>query len=250
MLRIALFISCLLLVGCTTDSHQRSRKVSIAYLWSLSSDRSVAVREDCYIEGRVVLTDKFSEVQRVSVIADASGCIELKVDSRNVERLLPVDALVRVRCSGLCVGREGRKVVLGAPPTSEYVVDRIAETQIYNYAEVVDMWDTSDYAVRMALGDICADDVMRYVDIDGVSFVGADEGIRWCDCDADGEFTESLRRLTDGVDTLRVVVGAATEYAADILPRGTLRCRGIVEWYRDSVALRIAHRHVTPSTSY
>lgn len=250
MLRIALFISCLLLVGCTTDSHQRSRKVSIAYLWSLSSDRSVAVREDCYIEGRVVLTDKFSEVQRVAVITDASGCIELKVDSRNVERLLPVDALVRVRCSGLCVGREGRKVVLGAPPTSEYVVDRIAETQIYNYAEVVDMWDTSDYAVRMALGDICADDVMRYVDIDGVSFVGADEGIRWCDCDADGEFTESLRRLTDGVDTLRVVVGAATEYAADILPRGTLRCRGIVEWYRDSVALRIAHRHVTPSTSY
>lgn len=250
MLRIALFISCLLLVGCTTDSHQRSRKVSIAYLWSLSSDRSVAVREDCYIEGRVVLTDKFSEVQRVAVITDASGCIELKVDSRNVERLLPVDALVRVRCSGLCVGREGRKVVLGAPPTSEYVVDRIAETQIYNYAEVVDMWDTSDYAVRMALGDICADDVMRYVDIDGVSFVGADEGIKWCDCDADGEFTESLRRLTDGVDTLRVVVGAATEYAADILPRGTLRCRGIVEWYRDSVALRIAHRHVTPSTNY
>ena len=248
MPRIALFISCLLLLGCTADSHLRSRKVSIAYLWSLSSDRSVAVREDCYVEGRVVLTDKFGEVQRLAVIADASGCIELKVDSRNVERLLPVDAIVRVRCSGLYVGREGRKVVLGAPPTSEYVVNRIAEAELYNYVEVVDMWDTSDYAVRMALGDVGAEDVMRYVDIDGVWFVGADEGVRWCDCDAEGNYTESLRRLTDGRDTLRVVVGAAAEYAADVLPRGTLRCRGVVEWYQDSVALRIAHRHATPST--
>lgn len=246
MLIIALFISSLLLIGCTADSHPRSPKVSIAYLWSLSSDRSVAVREDCYIEGRVVLTDKFGEVQQVAVIADASGCIELKIDSRNVERLLPVDALVRVRCSGLCVGREGRKVVLGAPPTSEYVVDRIAETEVYNYVEIVDMWDMSDYAVSVAIGAVGEDDIMQYVDIDGVWFVGADEGVRWCDCDADGEFTQSLRRLTDGRDTLRVVVGAATEYAADMLPRGTLRCRGVVEWYRDSVALRIAHRHVTP----
>ena len=194
----------------------------------------------------MVLTDKFGEVQRLAVIADASGCIELKVDSRNVERLLPVDALVRVRCSGLCVGREGRKVVLGAPPTSEYVVDRIAATEVYNYVEIVDMWDMSDYAVSVAIGAVGEDDVMQYVDIDGVWFVGADEGVRWCDCDADGEFTQSLRRLSDGRDTLRVVVGAATEYAADMLPRGTLRCRGVVEWYRDSVALRIAHRHVTP----
>lgn len=231
-------------VGCSRSADMRPAAVSVAYLWSLADARSVAIDKDYYVEGRVVLTDKFGEMQRAAVIADATGCLEIKIDSRDVERLLPIDSRVRIRCSGLHVGQEGRKVVLGEPPTDEYTVDRIAEAEIYNYAEVVSTYDVPYDVGTVSLGAVDASYVMHYIELREVWFVRREHAMSWCDRDADGNYIDAVRHLTDGSDTLRVVVRSSANYAGDLLPTGTLRCQGIVEWHNDSVALRIAHRHV------
>jgi hypothetical protein len=129
---ISLILCLLLASACSKDSSQNNpQRVSIAYLWSLCSERSVAIKSDIYIEGHVVANDKLGEKHKSIVIADNTGGIELKIEDEKINSYIPLFSHVELRCSGLHVGREGGKTVVGAPPTSEHVVDRITPDNIF-----------------------------------------------------------------------------------------------------------------------
>ena len=82
--------------------------------------------------------------------------------------------------------------------------------------------------------------MLRYVRIDGVEFI--EKGQAWLDCDSLDRPLCSLRHITDGCDTLSVMVNDATLYGAEKLPTDRLNCFGIIDTYAGDLALRIINK--------
>lgn len=245
MNRIASIVSCLLLlIGCESDSgkHRGVCELSIAHLVTLSHGLSTPITEDYYIRGRVVLNDKMDEISKALVIVDATAGVEIKLDSDDIDAVLPLHCEVEVRLSGLSLGREYHKMVLGAKPTKDYVVDRIAEAEIYNYFTVSCEVAAPPKALHRRIPEIGIADMSRYVRIDSVWFVKEAWGDTWCWCDSlTHRYTTTLRHITDGRDTLAIVVAGECDYAEEELQYDLMNCYGVVESYQEDVALRITN---------
>jgi hypothetical protein len=95
----------------------------------MATERSQMIKQDIYVEGYVVANDKLKELEYAIVIDDSTAGIELKIDCQYIEPTIPLFSHVRLNCAGLHIGREGAKLVIGAPPTGEYVVDRLEKVR-------------------------------------------------------------------------------------------------------------------------
>lgn len=233
-------------VSCTTESLRAPRgQVSVAYLWSLTSERSVTIKNDIYIVGYVVANDKLGELNNAIVIDDGSGGIELKVEGEEINAVVPLFSRVMLRCSGLNIGREGAKTVIGRAPTAEYVVDRIDRDDILNYLTLLDNQDTALVGERVTIEQANTDKMLRYVAISNLLPIKEEQGLTWCDSEQSSEeHRTSVRHFHDLSDTLRVVVDGACYYASERLPKQTCTLRGIVDWHDGDIALRISAHQV------
>lgn len=237
MLRIVLLVSLALAMGCTPTHHTTPRgDVSIAWLHSLCQERSQLITDDLYICGTVVANDKMGEITKALVLADPTGGVELKIDSDDVDGLVGLNTNVRLRCSGLALGREGHKVVMGLAPKADFTVERIGEQELLNYL-AVSLTDEPLRATEMTIRELTAEHLLCYVSLGDVHFVEEELHQRWC---LDNETT--IHHLTDGCDTLRVVTAPTAEYATSALPSGVIRCTGIVDWVEGNIALRITNK--------
>lgn len=242
---IALLISLLLVCTACNDGggHGASVEgdVSIAYLRSLADARSQRIKNDVWIEGCVVLNDKLGESYKSFVLYDGTAGVEVKVDLDDVERVVPLYSGVRIRCEGLHVGREGERCVLGAEPTAEYVVDRIAESEILNRLTICDEGDLRQRARVMRIAEVSYADMLAYVRIDGVQVVAEERGMLWCDANADDlPFDSSLRHFTDGCDTMTVATLNRCSYAMESILDGEVTLIGVVDIYRGDLVLRLS----------
>ena len=236
----------LLLVSCSPpELEMRSGEVSVAYVWSLAHDRSTKIKSDIFIRGRVVLTDKLGEISRSIIVADDSGGVEIKIDLDNINDIIPIYSEVTLHLSGLSVGREGSKIVVGEHPTAQYVVDRIPSDRVFNYITLHDT-DCSPLTPEVVrIGDIDAWHMLRSISIDGVHFVDEEEGTCWAEYDDERQRRiTTVHHITDGVDTIPVIVNGECRYAAESLPQGPLRITAIVDWHDGAIALRIANHRV------
>ena len=233
-------------VSCTTESLRAPRgQVSVAYLWSLTSERSVTIKNDIYIVGYVVANDKLGELRKAIVIDDGSGGIELKVEGEEINAVAPLFSRVMLRCSGLNIGREGAKTVIGRAPTAEYVVDRIDKDDVLNYPTLLDNQDTALVGERVTIEQANTDKMLRYVAISDLLPIKEEQGLTWCDSEQSSEeHRTSVRHFHDLSDTLRVVVDGACYYASERLPKQTCTLHGIVDWYDGDIALRISAHQV------
>lgn len=254
MPRIALSISLLLALSLSMScSRQRtdefSGEVSIASLWRLCTERSIVVKDDIYVCGYVVANDRLRELNRSIVIADNSGGIELKIDCDNIDYVIPLFSKVMLRCSGLSIGREGTKVVMGATPTQEYVVDRIAESHLLHYVKVIELPDSPPVAVRLTPAELDAYMSLRLVDVDNLQLIDEELGTTWCEPDTirPGRYLTTVRHFVSGSDTLRIVTDKECTYANDVVPYGRCSVRGIVDWYGGDIALRISAHTISKS---
>ena len=233
----------LLMVGCRAEPDDgfkgEPHEVSIGYLWSLTRWLSQPIVEDYIVAGRVVANDKMGEMTKAFVVDDGSAAIEIKVDSECVDQLFPLYSEVTVRCTGLSIGREGGKVVLGEHPTGEYVVDRIAESRIGLYVTMRATADAPPTPRERSIGELSWREVLGYVRISDVEFV--EKGEKWCDTDT---LSYVMRHITDRVDTLPVVVSPQVVYAEELIPEGVVDCSGIVDWADGARALRIINRQI------
>lgn len=230
----------LLNIGCSADSYHddSNRQRDIAYLWSLSKDNSVAIKEVATIRGMVVANDKLNEVTHRIVVVDGSGGIEMAIDAENIDNIIPLYSTIEINVSGLYIGRQGRKCVLGTRPTGEYVVDRVAERDLPLYITSCDHEELIE-ATPMRIANVESRHLLHYICLDGVRFIDEEVGLAWCDRNAEGRHIESIRHLTDGTDTMRVVCSAECSYASAKLPSGMLHCYGIVDYAQGDLALRI-----------
>lgn len=242
-------VALLFVAACTPVEDAPLRgEVSIAYVWSLAQERSVKIKHDIYVSGRVVLNDKLGEVSHCFVLADESGGLEVKVDSKSVDRYVPLYSDVTLRLSGLSIGRQGGKLVVGKHPTGEFVVDRVAEEEIFNHITLSTTADIAPSARRVTISDIELYDLLTYVRLDALCFLEADGHRCWCERDTlSGDYVTTVSHLTDGRDTLRVVVDGGCRYASEPLPSAVEHCYGIVDWHQDDIALRISNHRFLPS---
>lgn len=246
MRRIALYISIVVLmtVACTEPDgrFEAEGDVSIAYLRSLADERSQRIKSDVWIEGAVVLNDKFGETYKSFVLYDRQAGIEVKVDIENIDAVVPLFAEVRIRCEGLYIGREGERIVLGAEPTAEYVVDRISETELENRLDVIHVYDKYHGMQSIAVEDIGFDDMSRYVRVEGVRVAQEDAALAWCDADAaERPYESSLRHFVSGSDTLTVATLNSCDYATQLIPDDIVTLIGVVDSCDGVVVLRLSN---------
>lgn len=241
---IAIFIT-LLAVSCSPESHYHdsSNRSDIAYLWSLAKHGSTTITEDITFCGTVVANDKLNEVTNRIVVADESGGIEIAIEAEYIEDIIPIFSNVRVCATGLSIGRQGRKCVLGTSPTGEYVVDRLTERELPYYISPADDIATLR-AQRMDIGEINNEDLLHYIYIENVGFIDEEIGMTWSNCDTIDGNKNSIRHLTDGVDTMRVACSEECTYAKEPLPTGKLKCFGIVDYVDGDIALRISNHYI------
>ena len=224
----------------SNNEHASTVNHSIAYLHSLSRNYTVIIGEDIYVEGCIVANDILNEVQNTIVVADNFAGVEVKIEGRELHRYLPLFAKVRIRCTGLALGREGDCLVLGMPPTSEYVADRIPSSSATNYLSITSL-DEHPPVMQCNIGDITPALLQRYISLEDVGFVDEEQGATWCEHDTSTphSYLTTIRHLTNGIDTLQVVTSGECDYASTTLPSGMLRCEGIIEQHDHKVALRI-----------
>lgn len=244
---ISLLCAMLLLVGCRMhDAEEDNGHRTIAYLQSICRERSVTITEDIYIEGYVVANDKLNELGYAAVVDDGTAGIEIKIDSDKVENILPQSSFVRFNCSGLSIGREGARLVLGESPTAEYVVDRLREDVLYNHIAKIEYYRDIPPMLDLHVRDFDSRVVLRYVRIDDIEPVGEELGESWCDRDSSSAtgYMTTIRHYVDGCDTLRVVTLGKCDYAAEMMPMGRCSLAGVLDWYDGDYALRVSNHHI------
>ena len=244
MRRMLVYISLVvatLLPSCNREQGQYPThgKVSIAYLQSIATERSIHISQDIYIEGCVVANDKLYEIEKGAVIADDSGGIELKIENDYINDIIPLFSHVKLRCSGLNIGREGARLVIGAKPTGEYVVDRLPSEEIFNYISFLSDDLTAPSSATIEIDEIDSRSVLRYVRFEDMKLCAEEQGAKWCDTDAENNnrYTTTVRHFVRDRDTLRVVTSGECYYASEYIPTTRLTLIGIIDWYDDDFAL-------------
>ena len=252
MRRIVLFVSIVLLAlntRCAMSSvgdYYVDGDVSVAYLRSLADDRSQCIKRDLWIEGHVVLNDKLDECYKSIVVEDSTAGIEIKVDVEDVDYRIPLFSEVRVRCSGLYIGREGERVVLGVAPTDVYVVDRIPEEELQNYIKPKSLDGVMPPQYQHAtVGEVNEGLMQRYVRIEGLRLIGSERGATWGDSGNDiSKYDMSLRHFTDGCDTLVVATLNKCHYAKEVIPSDIVTLIGVVDSFDHQHVLRLSDRQI------
>lgn len=219
--------------------------VSIAHLKTLCTAESVVITGDIAIEGYVAANDLYGEYSRTIVLCDGSGGIEVAVDSRRTAETFPVAARVTVHCTSLALGDYGGRVMLGAPPSGRYTVDRIAENDFARYFRIDTSAPQAVEPVRVSIADISPSLVGSLVQIDDVTF-GTGAGLAWCDTDpVSGNHVDTARTITDRSGrTLAVRTIAECEYRSEKIPAGYGTLRGIVEYFNGEYSLRITNHQI------
>ena len=249
MTEIAAAVMALACCACTKsvpdyDDDPRGT-VSIAHLKTLCTSESVVITDDIAITGHIAANDLYGEYSRTIVLCDDSGGIEIAVDSRRTAETFPIAARLTVHCTSLALGDYGGRVMLGAAPTAQYTVDRIAESDFARYflldtasAQAVD-------PVRITIPEARPELVGSLVQIDDVTF-GSEADLAWCDTDpATGDHIDTERTATDRAGrTMAVRTISQCEYRDEKIPAGYGTLRGILEYFNGEFSLRITNHQI------
>ena len=246
MRRIVLYISfVLLLFSCSGRDVVEADSSSIASLWRYARGGTVLLAEDITLSGWVVANSKYGELRKAIVVADHSGGVMIELDMDDTHTLYPMYSRVEISCSGLWLGVVGPKLILGAEPSDEFVVDRISATEAQNRIALLTYNNDTPTCRHRRVAELEYHDVLSYVAIEGIRIIEAERGCCWADIDSlSKEPQTTLRYFAQGEDTLRVLTDAHCLYATEAIPTAEVDVRGILDWYDGDIALRISDRYI------
>lgn len=232
-------------IGCSGSEELDRECRSIASLWSYVRRSTVLITEDICLRGYIVANDKYGELSRAIVVSDGSAGIMVELDMDNIELVYPLYSGVELRCAGLWLGTVGPKLLLGAEPMGEYVVDRIPARRALNHISILPKNDDTPTIRHRRVAELEYRDVLSYVAVEGVCLVDSECGARWTDVDSlTKRPITTVRHFVQDGDTLRVVIDARSHYTTEYIPTSKLTISGILDWYDGDIALRIAGHHV------
>lgn len=236
-------------VACNTSStpsadDNESEFTSIAHLKTLCHGTSTLITEALKIKGVITANDIRGEFPKTIILEDAGGGIEIAIDHTALADLFPLGAGVTVYCSGLAVGEYGGKVQLGARPTGDYSVDRIAHTDIGRHLRCTEQNAGTRLPQTLHIQDVNKTHTDIYVRFEGVHFTEAD--LPWCDRDPlTGDPLPSCRMLVDTEGhEFPVRVSPDCHYATEPMPQGTGSVNGIIDYFNGELSLRIINYEV------
>lgn len=227
--------------------------VSIAYLKSLCRAGTVPIVRELRIEGQIVANDFFGEFPRRLIVQDATGGIEIPIDRDDLYKEFETGYHLRVLCNGLALGDYGGKIQLGAPPSGEYAVDRIASDQLHRFIRHTDALspaaprpDTLSFATRRDPRRIST-----YVLFERVRFADEEVGEPFCPVAPETGRREAIDRhlVDERGDTLHVRFEPTTRYAAEAIPERSGTVCGILDYFNGDYLLRITNRELLPDRS-
>lgn len=219
--------------------------ISIAHLKTLATSESYTITDDIAIEGYVVANDLYGEYYKSIVICDASGGIEIAIDSRTTATQFPISARIVVYCSGLTIGNYGGELVLGTTPSGGYTVGRIAEKDIQRYMLVDRSSPKAIEPTQITIRAIDAEHIGNYIRLDDVTF-SSQASLTWCDKDpTTGEYVTTERTISNrNGDKFAVRTIAECRYRNEKLPSGYGTLCGIVEYFNGNYSLRVVNHQV------
>ena len=241
MRQIVLYISLVLSVmGCSDAEYIGGNYCSIASLWSYASRGTVQIADDISICGYVVANDKYGELNSAIVVADDSAGVAIELDIDDTDLCYPLYSGVEISCSGLWLGVVGPKLILGAEPTGDYVVDRIPSSKAQNHISLLNKNNDTPTIWHRMVAELEYRDVLSFVAIDNLSLVPSEHGMQWADIDpTTGRPITTVRHFLQDNQTLCVVTDARCQYANEYIPESPLTLTGVVDWYAGDIALRI-----------
>lgn len=221
-------------------------EISIAYLRSMATEQSVTIDKPYSVRGCVTATDAYGEYFKTICVEDSTGGIEVLIDGFSLYTLFALYDEVRIDCHGLALGRYGSRIELGMPPTGEYTVDRIPESETGRYFTIFDGKGGAFAPEDVAISDLQPSHVGRTVRIAGLKATVPDES--WCDFDAAaGEYVDSERKVSDDAGAeLTVCVRGECRYAAEPIPYGRFALCGVVEYRSGAYAIRPTNHGIFP----
>ena len=243
-------LSVILAASCSDVSHEAFNNaprgtISIAHLKTLCRDGSTTITDDISIEGYVVANDLFGEYQKAIILCDESGGIELSLDCNSTATRFPISARVVIHCTGLAIGKYGGRLILGAAPSGDYTVDRIAEKDFALYIHVDTSRPKEIKPKQTKIDNISTNDIGNYIALNDVTF-GNEAGLKWCDVDSEsGKYISTVRTLYDkSGSSLQVRTIADCHYRSEEIPSDYGSVWGIVEYFNDSYSLRIINHRI------
>ncbi len=254
---LACSLVCVLwLVACSDLALQSpemplSGKISIAHLKTLARGISTTIVQDVTIEGYVVANDLYGEYYKSIVICDESGGIEISVDSDDTAYKFPVSSCVTVSCNSLALGDYGGTLILGAQPTGECIVDRVAERDFERYFSVDKSNLRQVEPVKITISELAAQYINNFVFVEDVTF-GEQAGLTWCEKDAEtGEFITTERLLWERSGAcVKVRILHSCDYASGRVPSGYGAVAAMVEYFGDEYVLKIINRNIVFDKSF
>lgn len=254
---LVLLLGLLTLAGCRdagisfAEPEAPAGRCSIAWLKGACRGESTLVTADWVVEGRIVANDAYGEWSRSVVLSDASGGITLFAAAGRLADRYPFGASVRLYLNGLRLYDYGGKIIVGAADPTPYadgtgfdfaVPEELVAAHLHRLEDAGD----PPVAQRVTLDAIGPDCIDRYVRIEEVYFVEADEGLRWCDRDPEtGRHRTTERTIADSAGrTLRVRTLGGCLYADEPLPQRSGSLCGVIDYFNGSYSLRVVNREI------
>ena len=246
---------CTLLLLTFTACHERAEwsgnsnpsneeHISIAYLKSLCTRTSYTINKTLYIEGYVTANDLYNEFYKSIFIQDESEGIEIHLDAFKLYRRFGIGAKVRVYCDGLALGEHSGSISLGAKPQSEYVVDRIPESEIQRRILLLEDTPQAIEPIELTIGELTPRHIGKYITLHDVEFQGADSSLKWCDySQEEGRILNTTRTLTDSDgNSIKLYTIGECDYADEPLPKGKGSICAILDYFNREYQLRVTNR--------
>lgn len=227
------------------DEPDLSGRITIAHLKTLSTALSTPILSDIVIEGYIVANDLYGEYRKSIILCDDSGGIEISVDCDNTAVRFPLSAHVVVQCNSLALGDYGGMLILGAQPSGEFLVDRIAEYDIERYFTIDKQNPRQIEPATITLAELSPRHINNFILLEDVTF-GEQAGLSWCERDAEtGEFITTERTLWDrNGDSVTLRMLGECSYASEVIPADYGMIAAMVEYFNDRYVLRIINRNI------
>ena len=239
----ALF-SLVLLLACHSNGEMHTKEVSISHLKSLCEGEHHRIVEEVSIRGVVVATDWLGELHKSAIVIDESEGVEVAIDIRNINEILPVNSEVTINCHGLMLARIGGNVKLGAPPTGDFPLDNIDKDMFYAHICIVGLDRHIEPTVKR-IDELCAEDICTLLQIDNIHICDEEQGLDWCDREDDKAIT-TVRTFVDREgNSLAIQTLSTCHYADKEIPTNEISVVGVIDYSDNRPFLKIVNRTIT-----
>lgn len=219
-----------------TDDAKNKKVISIAELKDKYNGGATTINEDLYIEANVVSDDTDGNFYKTMIVQDATAGIELKFGMGNLSTIYPFGSKIRVRLTGLVLGKYGDQVNLGYRSTqakyeTAFVPERLITEKVFKISDAkVEPKVISDFSqLNKSLQG-------QLIKLDNVKFSTNEYGKTYADIN-NKKSAQNRTLLDANGKTLVVRTSGYAKFAGISIPEGQGSIIGIITYFRNDAQL-------------